>query len=395
MIKVLKLFDKSFAEYFSEMQGALAIRLEEENIEEATIQQVLKSGFLLWKNTDTVYDGYYWTTGAMPYKLFISILKGSTDKALVRRRTPPVYSINSLEDAEKVLELPQYKKIRDDICFRGQVRHFSAQRPYPHPFFSDSKGYETLLLPGYWRKFVEQKEGNHVSNSRPIEMPENFLSILRDRLHYYGIDVAGLRQRNLERYGFHSTSEVEDFPDAESQEFARRYKEKVNMNPTEQPLLEQHYGFPTVGLDVTFDLKTALFFATNRFQIRKEDGKANYKQIKNGHEGVIYLLRFTAPKLMKTRDMISSIGAFDHIPPIRPIKQTCAIPFFLSHFVNEAAAHIIGILKIGDNFNSSDLYNSIDLFPSKETDPFYRALLELKKEFPEELESIADYDFTL
>ncbi|MGR5972894.1 FRG domain-containing protein [Bacillus cereus] len=54
-------------------------------------------------------------------------------------------------------------------------------------------------------------------------------------------------------------SNLEDFPDSESQEFASRYNQKLSIG-NEQALIEQHYGFPTVGLDVTFDLKTALFF---------------------------------------------------------------------------------------------------------------------------------------
>ncbi len=382
-------FNSTFAEYFSKNQEALASKLRNDKIEDLTIHQILDSGFFLWG--DTVHDGYYGPTGQMPYNLFLSILKGSSvHEAFVKK--PPIYQVNSYADAKEILELPIYKRIADDICFRGQTQHFSSHRPFSHPFFSDKKGHETLLLPGFWRDFLI--EGDHVSNKRPIDKPTSFLEnpFISDRLHFYGIDVPELRKRNLERYGPHLASNLEDFPDSESQEFASRYNQKLSIG-NEQALIEQHYGFPTVGLDVTFDLKTALFFATHNYT-QKDDGKSTYTRITNENKGVIYLLRFKSPKLMKTRDLISSINVFKHMPPVRPIKQSCALPFFLSHYVNEAAANIIGILKIGEDFNSIGLYDPTDLFPSKEQDPFYKALLELKKVFPEKLKDIADYDFS-
>ncbi|MDT3498858.1 FRG domain-containing protein [Bacillus toyonensis] len=382
-------FNITFADYFNKNQEALASKLKNDKIEDNTIHQILDSGYFLWG--DTVHDGYYGPTGRMHYNYFLSILKGATvHKSFLRNI--PIYEINSYKDAKEVLELPIYKRIADDICFRGQNQHFSSQRPFPHPFFSDKKGNETLLLPGFWRKFLI--ESNYVSIKRPMDKPTSFLenSCISDRLHFHGIDVPELRKINFERYGLHFDSNLEDFPDSESQEFASRYNQKLSIG-NEQPLIEQHYGLQTVGLDVTFDLKTALFFATNKYT-QIDDGKSTYTSIANENKGIIYLLRFKSPKLMKTRDLISSINAFKHMTPVRPIKQSCALPFFLSHYVNDAAAHIIGILKIGENFTNSELYNPTDLFPPKEQDPFYKALLELKKEFPEALKDIANYDFS-
>lgn len=381
-------FDQTFAEYYSKYQEILKNKLLNDKVEDLTIQKILESGFFLWG--DTVYDGYYGRTGQIPYNLFLSILRGSSLHESFVKKTP-IYEINSYEDAKEILELPNYKRIINDICFRGQIQHISSQRPFPHPFFSDTNGFETLLLPGFWRKYLTNN--NHVSNDRPMDRPISLLeySFISDKLHFYEFNVPKLMKKNIEKYGPHTNSSIEDFPDPESQEFARRYKEKLNIG-NEQALIEQHYGFPTVGLDVTFDLKTALFFATNKYT-QKDNGKFTYTPTIHENKGVIYLLKFRSPKLMKTRDLISSIDTFKHIPPVRPIKQSCALPFFQSNYVNEASANVIGILKIGEDFNIDGIYNPADLFPSKEHDPFYRALLELKKDFPEELTAISEYDF--
>lgn len=386
---MLNIFQKSYEEYYQKYQDSLAHRLSEANVEGGTIEEILKSGFYLFQQF--VYDGYYGPTGKLPFQYFLSKIRFSDRSS--KKRHIPFFLIRSYDDAKKVLDLPQYNRFEDDICFRGQVQHFSAKRPYPHPVYADDNGNEPLLLPGFWRNYLV--EGNHVSNNRPVERPESTLdySFISDRLHYHGIDVPGLKKKNIERYGFHSNGDMEDFPDLESQEFIKRYNQKLNFSK-EQSLIEQHYGIPTVGLDVTFDLKTALFFATNKF-VTNDKSKATFKPIESGHKGVVYLLRFTMPKLRKTTDIISKVHVFEHIPPIRPLKQSCALPYFLSHYVNEATAHIIGILKIEDTFDFSGHYNPIELFPSREDDPFYNALLELKEVIPELFKDIPDYDFSL
>ncbi|MNC33519.1 hypothetical protein D3C75_819140 [compost metagenome] len=254
---------------------------------------------------------------------------------------------------------------------------------------------ERLILPGQWRPYFY--EGVN-PNSRPMDTgisplsPQHFLA---DELYYYGIDVADLKRKNIERYGFnHGPGDVEDFPDPESQEYAKRYHLKHKYEG-EVPLIEQHYGYPTVGLDVTFDIKTAIFFATHKFTLNKETLKATYRPIEGKSEGVLYLFRFSNPNLKKSDHLINTVHAFPHLPAIRPIKQSCALPFFLSTYVNEAAANIIGIFKIQDNFDFADSLKPDELFPDPEEDPFYKALLELKRKHPEQFEDIAEYDFSL
>jgi hypothetical protein len=63
--------------------------------------------------------------------------------------------------------------------------------------------------------------------------------------------------------------------------------------------VEQHYARQTSDLDLTFDIDSALFFATNRFSF--EDGLAYYERIPRGeHEGAIYFFRFGSLSVKRT-----------------------------------------------------------------------------------------------
>lgn len=334
-----------------------------------------------------VWDSYYGPVWQEPFEAF----RRSLNSRNGLKRTFPVYRVKSLDHAREVLERPElhYREGQDYICFRGQTRQHSVRRPFANPLYSNTAGEETLLLPGYWRQYRDSS--GHVSNERPMAPTANFLDILGDHLFYWGIDVDALEQKIYDRYGWHHMSDLEDFPDPDIQEYADRYNQKLRSQP-ELILLGQHYGIQTPGLDVTFDFKVALFFATHRFAPR-ENGKSTYVPLTSEHGGAVYLLRFRSPSLRKSSDQISTIDIFQHILPVRPLRQSCALPVFPSYYVNEAAARIVAKLEIDSDFSGVGLPRPEELFPSKEEDPFYRALLDLKSRYPEELESVPDYDF--
>lgn len=63
--------------------------------------------------------------------------------------------------------------------------------------------------------------------------------------------------------------------------------------------VEQHYDTQTAGLDISFDIETAIFFATYKFLFNSH-GNAYHSKIKKGeHEGVIYGFRFRDPPVKK------------------------------------------------------------------------------------------------
>lgn len=222
----------------------------------------------------------------------------------------------------------------------------------------------------------------HDWKNRPARTPTSiFTTIFADNLIYRGIpDWENLADRNYARYGPHTMSDLEEFPDADSQEYARRYYRHKIDGPSdpEFPLLEQHYGMDTHGLDVTFDLATALFFATHKFTTHG-DGTATYEPVPRGnHKGVVYSLVFEDPPLRRAEWMVREIDSFSHIPPKRPIMQQCALPYFDTYSINEAPRDTHATLELDADFDTAGLPTFDSLFPSPEKDPFYDALLEMK-----------------
>lgn len=377
---------KTYKDFCNNYQKSLKSKLLEEQIDGELIHRVLESGFYLFNNI--VIDGYYGSKSGILLETFVKHLKNHD--YLSCRTNIPTYEVSSVKEAINILNKPQYKKVINDLCFRGQISQYIAKRPFPHPVFSNEKGEEILLLPGIWRNYLD--ETGHVLNSRPFSEPETFLKVIEDELIFKGINVPKLMMKNKERYELYSHSDIENLPDKESKEYWERYriKQSSSYNLFFRGVFEQHYGLETTGLDVTFNLKTALFFATHKFNLKND--LANYSKIKNEHSGVVYILRFSAPKLTKTKDMIKEITDWNHLYPKRPVMQDCALPFFDSTKVNEAIPHIVGIIKIREDFDYTSSLTASDLFPNQEDDSFYKSLLELKLKYPTELEKIVQYD---
>jgi hypothetical protein len=163
----------------------------------------------------------------------------------------------------------------------------------------------------------------------------------------------------------------------------------------ELPLVEQHYGIETVGLDVTFDVGVATFFAANRF-ITRDDGTAHYLlPPPGGHTGVLYGFVFIDPRLELEEEVVREIPIFDHIPPVRPIRQQCALPFFHALNFNEAACDLDFVMHLAPNFDSSGLPDQRQLFPSAADDPFYDAVLAIRRNVSESshYRQFVDYRF--
>jgi hypothetical protein len=102
----------------------------------------------------------------------------------------------------------------------------------------------------------------------------------------------------------------------------------------EAPLLEQHYGMLTIGLDVTFDPATAFFFASHSFPT--EGRRVRCEPVARGiHRGVVYCFVFEWPPVKDTEFLARDISLFRNLPPLRPIRQHCGLSAF---HVNEIAA---------------------------------------------------------
>jgi hypothetical protein len=294
----------------------------------------------------------------------------------------PTYKVSSLSNLLTILNTDRHRRYFEGgwMSFRGQTREYSMKRSCPNPHIRDEEGRERLIIPSFWRQFKDDW-----SRRFAVEKPTSLLSsILGHELIYYGLpSVSELTERNLARYGPHSLSDLEDFDDPESREYYRRWQlNKINAD-WEMPLVEQHYGIDTCGLDVTFDYKTALFFATNMF-MTNSDEIAFYKPVQAGqHTGVLYAFVFRDPSITQTADMVRSIRIMDHVSPIRPIWQKCALPIFESWNFNEAATDLDAVFYLTPDFECDEMLTQDKLFPPEDEDPFYKAVLDLRERFPD------------
>jgi len=158
----------------------------------------------------------------------------------------------------------------------------------------------------------------------------------------------------------------------------------------EAPLLEQHYGMPTIGLDVTFDPATAFFFASHSFP---SDGRrVGCEPVASGsHRGVVYCFVFEWPPVKETEFLVKDISLFTNLPPLRPIRQQCGLPAFHVNEIAAAARDLHAVFHLDEAFDVSGLPSAAALFPGREEGRFYDALLELRDRAPEISGSVIEY----
>jgi hypothetical protein len=323
---------------------------------------------------------------------FAAFLGGEQTPEQAPCGTPTYENARDLQDLQEIVDSPRHRQSieRGFTCFRGQTRDYWMSRPVPNPRICDDRRKERIIAPSYWRGFLDQPLS--ARDRGPAQ--SIFETILADPLIYHGItDWRTLSNRNDERYGPHSISDLEDFPDCESQEYYRRWSRHKIQGSSKYPLIEQHYGKETIGLDITFDLATAAFFASHRWSQLRDSTKATYRPIGNGeHKGVIYLLRFRDPPVRQTDYLVKEIGIFEHLPVERLLRQRCGLPAFHGHEIAAAARDLDAVILLDANFDVCGLPEPSYLFPRVE-DPFYLALLEEKQRAGGAWDWVVDYEF--
>lgn len=388
----------TFAELMNTKQKKLQSILEQKGISKEVASDVLASGYFAWnmlksfsgETEPCVYDGLYGNkspSSLIPIETFCDYLMG---KSLgYRAPATPTKVIRSLKDAQAILLEPQHARNRDRICFRGQSREYELARKIPNPFAANDLGNERLIIPSIYRDSF--KPGAD-PNMRPYNVGSSLLRTAYD-LIYDGIDWRTLADRNFKKYGYHDISGSASFPDGENQEYYRRRTTHEEVTALDHILLEQHYGLDTHGLDVTFDLATALFFATHDF-CSNLDGTFTFSPRDSVKGAVVYCIVYESPSVRESSALIKETKIFSHIPPLRPIRQRCALPMFLADKVNETARDLDLIMTLDDPFDFSNLPKREWLFPSPSEDPFYKGLLKEKEKRSEDFGKIIEYRWT-
>jgi hypothetical protein len=235
------------------------------------------------------------------------------------------------------------------LSFRGQTREHRFKRKIPNPVRSDEHGFELSIMPGAYRS------GEYYSFRTPPVETKSITSYLRE----------------LEP---NTTFETTD--GAFSSDMMRT---------------EQHYAHQTRGLDLTFEVRTAVFFATHRF-VRDPTSMVYVETIPTGsHTGVIYCFRFRDPPVQQTQYLIRGFDYFKTYPPERILRQKCGLPLVLDEERNIAITDIDCIIELTPDFSDDTGLTPEFMFPSAAEDLFYGKLLALKDNHPADLSHIDEY----
>ena len=390
---------RTFRDHIRSQHSIFLKKLVKGGMSTDTAVRIITSGYHMLNNNmygnnsgEYFHDSYYGYGFKCDFQ-FIEDFPSNNGINMDRRIRSGIRSVadayHAVEDVVKDLNPDIAKR----VCYRGECRKRTMLRQAPNPFYCYSDGSELLMLPSYWRQY---RDSEYMDRPLIAEYEATLgNSIFSDLILYDGIDIIKLSEYNHKTYGIHTMDDLADFPEPENQEVYRRYSAKRDyaFGTNECISLEQHYGCQTTHLDVTFDLPTALFFALNKFEIL--DGSipsATYtRDYRENSNPTVFCFLFPSEDVYYERDKITRYTRFPATPPLRPIRQNCAVFRTDALEFNWAAKHVILELKLEKDFCTEGLPDYEYLFPSSKHDKFYAKLLEQKHQFPEVWEEIIEY----
>ena len=139
----------------------------------------------------------------------------------------------------------------------------------------------------------------------------------------------------------------------------------------------QHYGLPSVGLDVTSDIRVALLFALHQFTTDKETGQSTAVRLDKDAEPVLYALSAFEGDLFDDAELAPA-----WLQCSRPIAQKA---FFLAtgwgQAPNHAAERIFVAIRLRNHAEWKLPLAVEDLFPLRPDDLFLDFLLHAKSAY--------------
>ena len=344
------------------MQESLRSALLKENLSISTIEDVLDSGYFLRTWVDP-FSGKTWTSVSdmmygnkqfscsFAFEEFVAHLKNDHDfeplppfRRFVAKNYHDISLILSDQNRTRYIE-------QGTFSFRGQPSEYTFKRKVPNPKRSNAEGREISIFPGLYRHKTELYSFRHVVNE--------------DRS--FGQVLHLLEPNNPSVY----------LDQSYSYDIMR---------------VEQHYASQTSGLDLTFDIETAIFFATHQCVLR--DGLAKYEKIPMGkHCGVIYCFRFCDPPVKKAQYLIEDFDLFRTYPPERILRQNCGLPLIGSDERNIVITDIDCIIELHKDFSYDGTPTPESMFPGISQDLFYKKLLEIKDSQPGVLSNVVEYEW--
>lgn len=332
--------------------------LRDRAINEEKIAEVIESGYMLFSvdGMDCIVDQMYGLKGAtscFEIDQFCQYIKGENNPFPKHDFSHCTYIVKTIEEIHKILSVDrrQFYLTNGALSFRGQPQEYTFQRKVPNPVRANSSGREISIFPGVYR-----------------QDPDGF----------YSFNVPFQEKRTIQAY----LHELEP-NDPEIYVYARHTHDYMRV--------EQHYCTQTAGLDISFDLETAIFFATYKYS-SDENNVAYHTKIQKGeHKGVIYGFKFTNPPVNKSQFYINGFDLFKTYTPERLLRQDCGLPLIMDHERNIATTDIDFVIYLHEDFDYQGIKTPSYMFPDESEDQFYGKLMELKKKDPKILSNIVEY----
>ncbi len=273
----------------------------------------------------------------------------------LKHYSAPIVEVGSEEELEQMVKMLQNSEGCQEVYFRGQPCNWPLRRtPLVQSLLHGTVGLDEPSLPG-----AANRRKHHYETSHSV------LSLLtQDLVYKSAIDRGHSLDKMYERW------------------------RKLRLAPQWEwdiaiMALAQHYGIPTDGIDITTNLKVALWFAVHDW-IDLGDGKATYRAKSQSSWPqnatkwpVIYLI---APVTNSLKPSVRSIERLDRLglEMTRPMRQEAK--FFMGahgHNRNKLAEAVAAVVRLKPHDWETNLTYEW-LFPSPKEDIAYRHLLEAK-----------------
>ncbi|MNX78774.1 FRG domain protein [compost metagenome] len=286
------------------------------------------------------------------------------------RRSGFLTTANSFDELTRQVNNIQ-ESVGKKLLFRGQINHYETARSIRNPYLLIEGLGETSLIPSIWRTLLHnQPQSFHVFNG---------LSLLEwSKVIYSQFDIQEVDRRvdELRKRGewIYSAQDMEDSDDPLVSLFGRvRLDLMMGQNHNLADLLNtllQHYGLVSPYLDLSSDLRVAMFFASHRFI---PNAGANHYQFvgSNGSKSILYLFKHKQDEMAEyAHDRV-----LHNLQPLRPKRQSCVVCRSGPYALNLAGLYLVGAIRIHFELPESERLQARELFPDEHEDNFLAALL--------------------
>jgi hypothetical protein len=276
---------------------------------------------------------------------------GSGDYLRVPYRRIPVIDIRSASELMDMAASVHSQNPDIRGVWRGQARHYNLLRSEDDllRLYGDAAAQEPSLLP---------------SASRSDRYFPDLFPTWAGLIDLF----LGVRTQALGETFFSQRDRIRD----EARNFSATYNYRLWGFAT-----AQHYGLPSVGLDVTHDMRVALFFALHRFSTDRSTGAMSMTRATDADSPIIY-----------------AMGGFQHDlfddEKLGPAWLQCARPkaqgamFFGTGWgqaANKAADRIYMALRLVNHSHWTSPFKGYEIFPSPAEDPFLAFLLDARDRY--------------